>query len=41
LANHSFFSYMDGYFGYHQILIHPDDQSKIAFTCPYGTFAYM
>jgi hypothetical protein len=40
LANHSFFCYLDGYSGYHQILIHPDDQSKTTFTCPYGTFAY-
>jgi hypothetical protein len=40
LANHSFFCYLDGYFGYHQILIHPDDQSKTTFTCPYATFAY-
>jgi hypothetical protein len=40
LANHSFFCYLDGYSFYHQILIHPDDQSKTTFTCPYGTFAY-
>jgi hypothetical protein len=25
LANHSFFYFLDGYSGYHQILIHPDD----------------
>jgi hypothetical protein len=41
LANHSFFCYLDGYCGYHQIPIHPDDQSKTTFTCPCGTFAYM
>jgi hypothetical protein len=40
LANHSFFCYIDGYSSYHQILIHPDDQSKTTFTCPYGTFTY-
>jgi hypothetical protein len=40
LANHSFFCYLDGYSGYHQILIHSDDQSKTTFTCPYGTFTY-
>jgi hypothetical protein len=40
LANQSFFYYMDSYSGYHQILIHPDDQSKTTFTSPYGTFAY-
>jgi hypothetical protein len=27
LTNHSFFCYLDGYSGYHQILIHPDNQS--------------
>jgi hypothetical protein len=40
LANHSFFCYLDGYSCYHQILIHPDNQSKTTFTCPYGTFTY-
>ena len=40
LANHSFFCFLDGYSGYHQIPVHPDDQSKTAFTCPYGTYAY-
>jgi hypothetical protein len=40
LANHSFFCFLDGYSGYHQILTHPDDQSKTTFTYPYGTYAY-
>jgi hypothetical protein len=40
LANHSFFCFLDEYLGYHQILIHPYDQSKTTFTCPYGTYAY-
>jgi len=40
LANHSFFCFLDGYSGYHQIPIHPDDQRKTTFTCPYGTYAY-
>ena len=40
LAKHSFFYFLDGYSGYHQISIHPDDQSKTTFTCPYGTYAY-
>jgi hypothetical protein len=35
-----FFCFLDGYSGYHQILIYPDDQSKTIFTCPYGTYAY-
>jgi hypothetical protein len=40
LANHSFFCYLNGYSACHQILTHPNDQSKTTFTCPYGTFAY-
>jgi hypothetical protein len=40
LANHSYFCFFDGYSRYHQIPIHPDDQSKTTFTCPYGTYAY-
>jgi hypothetical protein len=28
LANHSFFYFLDGYSGYHQIPIHLDDQAK-------------
>jgi hypothetical protein len=40
LAKHSFFYFLDGYLGYHQIPIHPDDQSKMPFTCSYGTYAY-
>jgi hypothetical protein len=40
LTNHSFFCFLDRYLGYHQIPIHPDDQSKITFTCPYRTYAY-
>jgi hypothetical protein len=40
LANHSIFCFLDGYSEYHQISIHPNDQSKTTFTCPYGTYAY-
>jgi hypothetical protein len=39
LANHSFYS-LDGYSRYHQIPIHPEDESKTTFTCPYDTFGY-
>jgi hypothetical protein len=40
LANHACFCFLDGYSGFMQIPIHPDDQHKTTFTCPYGTFAY-
>jgi hypothetical protein len=40
LAKHSFFCFLDGYSGHHQILIHPDDQSETTFTCPYGSYTY-
>ena len=34
------FSFMDEFNGYNQINILPADQSKTAFICPCGTFAY-
>ena len=40
LANHRYYCFLDGYSGVFQIPIHPDDQEKTTFTCPYGTFAY-
>ena len=40
LASHSYFCYLDGYSGFFQIPIHPQDQEKTTFTCPYGTYAY-
>ncbi|CAM8895881.1 unnamed protein product [Rhodiola kirilowii] len=40
LANHEYFCYLDGYSGFFQIPIHPQDQEKNTFTCPYGTYAY-
>ncbi|KAL2892377.1 Retrovirus-related Pol polyprotein from transposon 17.6 [Bienertia sinuspersici] len=40
LARHNYFCYLDGYSGFFQIPIHPDDQEKTTFTCPYGTYAY-
>jgi hypothetical protein len=40
LANHAYFCFLDGYSGFMQIPIHPDDQHKTTFTCPYGMFAY-
>jgi hypothetical protein len=40
LAKHSYFCFLDGYSGFMQIPVHPDDQQNTTFTCPYGTFAY-
>ena len=40
LASQSFYYFLDEYSRYNQIAIHPKDQEKIAFTCPFGVFAY-
>ena len=40
LAKNSYFCYFDGYSGFFQVFIHPSDQEKTTFTCPYGTYAY-
>jgi hypothetical protein len=40
LVNHAYFFFLDGYSGFMQIPIHPDDQHKTMFTCPCGMFAY-
>jgi hypothetical protein len=39
-AGSEIFSLMDGFSGYNQINIVPEDQHKTAFICPWGTFAY-
>ena len=40
LAGHPHFCFLDGYSGYNQIAIAPEDQEKTTFTCPYGTFVF-
>ena len=40
LEGHSYHYFLDGYSGYNQIAITLEDQEKITFTCPYGTFAF-
>nr|GEV86626.1 reverse transcriptase domain-containing protein [Tanacetum cinerariifolium] len=40
LAGNEFYCFLDGFSGYFQILIDPQDQEKTTFTCSYGTFAY-
>jgi hypothetical protein len=39
-ASHKSLSFMDGFYGYNQIQIHPADQYKTTFITPWGTFAY-
>jgi hypothetical protein len=40
LAGKSFYCFLDGYSGYNQIIINPEDQEKTTFTCLFGTYAY-
>ncbi|GKC15198.1 reverse transcriptase domain-containing protein, partial [Tanacetum coccineum] len=40
LAGKEYYCFLDGFFGYFQIPIDPQDQEKTTFTCPCGTFAY-
>ena len=40
LARSSYIYFLDGYSGYNQIAIHPDDQEKTTFTCNFVTFAF-
>jgi len=40
LVGNKLFSFLDGFSGYNQIQIAPEDQDKTTFTCPWGTFSY-
>ena len=40
LSRKNFFSFLDGFIGYNQIQVTPEDQDKTTFTYPQGTFAY-
>ncbi|GJR99948.1 reverse transcriptase domain-containing protein [Tanacetum coccineum] len=40
LSGNEYYCFLDGFAGFFQILIAPEDQEKTTFTCPYGTFAY-
>ncbi|KAD4384648.1 hypothetical protein E3N88_24816 [Mikania micrantha] len=40
LAGQQFYCFLDGFSGYFQIPIAPEDQENTTFTCPYGTYAY-
>ena len=39
-AGHEMFFFMDGFSGYNQIRIAPEDQIKTAFLTPWGVFCY-
>jgi hypothetical protein len=40
LAKHEYYCFLDGYFGYNQVPVDPEDQEKTTFTCPFGIFTY-
>ncbi|KAL4388517.1 hypothetical protein GQ457_09G015730 [Hibiscus cannabinus] len=40
LAGKAYYYFLDGYSGYNQIAIAPEDQEKTTFTCPYVTYAF-
>ena len=40
LSGQGFYCFLDGYFGYNQLAIHPDDQEKMTFTCPFDTYTF-
>jgi hypothetical protein len=40
LAGQSYYCFLDGYSGYNQVAVDPQDQEMTTFTCPFGTFAY-
>ena len=40
LVGRSHYCCLDGFSGFNQIPVAPEDQEKTTFTCPFGTFAY-
>ncbi|GJY26712.1 reverse transcriptase domain-containing protein [Tanacetum coccineum] len=40
LFGNKYYCFLDGFSGYFQIPLAPEDQEKTTFTCPYRTFAY-
>nr|GEY95842.1 putative reverse transcriptase domain-containing protein [Tanacetum cinerariifolium] len=40
LSTNDYYCFLDGFSGYFQIPLTPQDQEKTTFTCPYETFAY-
>ena len=40
LDGHKYYCLLDGYSGYNQVLMDPEDQEKTTFSCPFRMFAY-
>ena len=40
LARHGMLSFLDAFFGYHQIPMHPPDAEKMAFITPHGLYCF-
>jgi len=40
LSGQVYYCFLDGYSGYNQITVNPEDHEKTAFTCPFEIFAY-
>lgn len=40
VAGSKLMSFLDGFLGYNQVLVHPDDQLKTTFRTKWGTYAY-
>ena len=40
LSGQGFYWFINGYYGYNQFAIHPDNQENTTFTCPFGTYAF-
>jgi hypothetical protein len=40
LSEKKYFSFLDGFSGYNQIQLAPEDQENTSFTCSWGTYAY-
>lgn len=40
VAGSELMSFLDGFSGYNQVLVHPNDQLKMIFRTKWGTYAY-
>ena len=40
VAGHEYYCFLDGHLGYNQSEVALEDQEKITFTCPFGTFSF-